>query len=84
MGKLVVAVDRQFTKQNLDQLYVLVSSAHETTRLCEQLLHKYKAQRPAVCLKRYPRLSINIGFRKGHWLSVVAVQSLVTKTDEIL
>ena len=33
VGKLVViAVGRQFTVQNLDQLYVLVSSALPTTR----------------------------------------------------
>ena len=31
VGKLVVAC-WQFTVQNLDQLYVLVSSAHKTTR----------------------------------------------------
>ena len=31
VGKLVVAYNRQFTVQNLDQLYVLVSSVHKTT-----------------------------------------------------
>ena len=28
VGKLVVGNDQQFTVQNLDELYVLVSSAH--------------------------------------------------------
>ena len=32
VGKLVVAIGRQFTVQNLDQLYVLITSALPTTR----------------------------------------------------
>ena len=31
VGKLVVAIGQQFTVQNLDQLYILVSSALPTT-----------------------------------------------------
>ena len=47
VGKLVVTYGQQFTVQKLDQLYVLVSSAHKTTRrdmTCTVLVSDIKPQ----------------------------------------